>query len=100
MTTSTITRTQRRAILAAANQRQANIAIEVIPGADLAPRTAGESWHYTTRTGQRIYHPSAYRRHGWSSMVYNCSSRRVEVGEHWLSAQGRIPAVQRAEISA
>ena len=88
MTTATISRTQRRAILAAANQPQANIAIEVIPGADLAPRTAGESWHYTTRSGLRIYHPSAYRQHGWSSMCYQASTRRVEVGERWLAGQG------------
>lgn len=86
ITTQTITRTQRRTILRSADQSQANIYIEVIPGIALAPRTVGESWHYETRTGLRIYHPSAYAKRGWSSMVYCASTRRVVVGEQWVSA--------------
>ena len=81
---NTITRQQRRAILRSANESQSNIRIQVIPGIAIAPRTVGESWHYTTRTGLPIYHPSAYAARGWSSMIYHHSTRRVEVGELWI----------------
>jgi hypothetical protein len=80
-----ITRQQRRAILRSANESQANISIDIIRGVAVAPRTVGESYHYTTQTGMPIYHPSAYRRCGWSSMVYVPSTRRVMVGEQWLA---------------
>lgn len=85
MTTSTITRLQRRAILRSANESQTNIRIEVVHGVAVAPRTVGQSWHYTTRTGQLIYHPASYSLRGWSSMVYHASTRRVIVGEQWLA---------------
>lgn len=82
----TITRQQRRAILRSADETQTNIHIEVVPGIAVAPRTVGQSWHYTTRTGIRINHPSAYSSKGWSSMVYHHSTRRVIVGEQWIQA--------------
>ena len=81
---NTITPQQRHAILRSANESQKNIAIKVIPGIAIAPRTVGESWHYCTRTGLRIHYPGAYSRRGWSSMVYIASTRRVEVGELWI----------------
>ena len=81
----TITKLQRRAILASANVSQANIPIEIIPGVAVAPRRVGQSWHYTTITGIPIQHPSAYSKRGWSSMVYHHSTRRVIVGEQWLA---------------
>jgi hypothetical protein len=55
---------------------------------DDAPIICGESWHYQTRGGRRIYHPSAYSRSGWSNMVYVGSTRRIVVGRGWLAAQG------------
>lgn len=81
----TLSRNQRRAILRSASETQANIHIEVIPGIALAPRSVGESYHYETRTGLRIYHPSAYAKVGWSSMVYCASTRRVVVGGLWAA---------------
>lgn len=83
--TTTITRTQRRAILRSADQTQTNIRIEVVPGVALAPRTIGRGWNYTTRTGRPILYPTAYAGKGWSSMVYHRSTRRVQVGEQWLA---------------
>lgn len=78
-----LSRIQRRAILRSANE--SNIRIEVVPGIALAPHRVGESWHYETKTGIRIYHPSAYAKRGWSSMVYCHSTRRVIVGEQWVA---------------
>ena len=48
MTQTTITLQQRRAILAAAKQHQANIRIEVLPSVADAPRTVGSSYYWTT----------------------------------------------------
>lgn len=79
-----LTTTQRRAILRSADESQKNIRIVVIPGIALAPRRRGDSWHYETKTGMRIYHPGAYARRGWSSMIYIHSTRRVEVGADWF----------------
>jgi len=80
-----LTASQRRAIRRSANESQKNISIQIIPGIALAPRSVGESWHYQTRGGRRIYHPSAYSKLGWSSMVYCHSTRRVLVGELWAA---------------
>lgn len=66
----------------------ANCRIEVVAG-DTAPRLAGQGWHYQTKGGRRIDHPSAYSRKGWSSMVYVASTRRVVVGSEWLAAAAR-----------
>ena len=85
MFTNVITPRKRRAILRSADQSQANIPIEIISGVAVAPRTVGQSWHYTTRTGIPIAHPGAYATVGWSSMVYHHSTRRVIVGEQWLA---------------
>ena len=80
MTNLTITRLQRRAILRSANQPQANIAIEIIPGIALAPRSVGESYYWTTPSGKTIVrYPSAYRWPTW----YHHSTRRVQVGADW-----------------
>ena len=81
----TLTPSQRRAIRRSANESQKNIGIQVIPGIALAPHSIGESWHYETRTGMRIHHPSAYAKRGWSNMIYCASSRRVIVGELWAA---------------
>lgn len=41
-------------------------------------RIVGEMAHYTNRSGERVWSPNAYRRRGWSSLVYHPSTRRVE----------------------
>lgn len=82
--TQTITRLQRRAILRSAGQPQANIAIEIIPGVAVAPRTVGESYYWTTPSGAICHHPSAYRAH-FGRPIYQASTRRVVVGEQWAA---------------
>lgn len=57
--------------------------VEIVEGSN-PPRERGDSFHWETKGGTRIYHPSAYSRRGWSNMVYVGSSRRVEVGREWL----------------
>ena len=64
--------------------------IEIVDG-NVAPRKRGDSWHYETRGGTRIDHPSAYRKSGWSNMIYCSSTRTIQVGREWLAAR-RIPA--------
>lgn len=64
----------------------ASCPVTVVAG-DSAPQLAGRSWHYETRGGRPIYHPSAYSRHGWSNMVYCASTLAVEVGADWLAAR-------------
>ena len=81
----TISRLQRRSILRSAAETQANIQIQIIPGIALAPRSVGESYHYETLSGSRIWHPSAYSKRGWSNMRYVASTRRVIVGSDWLN---------------
>jgi hypothetical protein len=41
-------------------------------------------WHHETRGGTWVRYPSAYRRRGWSNLVYVCSTLTVYVGEEWL----------------
>ena len=84
MTNTTITLPLRRAILRSAGENQANIPIKIIRGVAVAPRTAGESYYYVTPGGKPVYHPNAYRR-AWGKPVYMPSTRRVEVGELYLS---------------
>lgn len=59
-----------------------NIPVDVVDGRE-PPAIAGEGWRYETRTGIRIRHPSAYRKAGFSSMVYVRSTLRVRVGRRW-----------------
>jgi len=56
----------------------------VLSDDDSAPAMAGESYHYETLGGRRIWHPSAYSRRGWSNMRYVGSTRRLVVGEEWI----------------
>jgi hypothetical protein len=100
MTTTTridvaLSLTARRTIREAADASRPNLPVEIIDG-DSAPRECGESWHYETRGGTVIAHPSAYARTGWSNMEYCPSTRRVEVGRQWLVAHGLLPAATLA----
>jgi len=56
--------------------------IKLIPG-DSPPVLRGRSFHYETRGGRKIYHPSAYSKRGWSNMRYVPSTICIEVGENW-----------------
>lgn len=60
-----------------------NHPVVVIKG-DQPPKKCGEEWHYRNRSGDVIYHPSAYSRRGFSSMVYHNSTIEVTVGRNWL----------------
>ena len=67
-----------------------NCPVEVVPGS-AEPRVTGDGWHYRTRGGRRIWHPSAYSRSGWSNMVYVGSTYAVTVGADWL--RRHLPAI-------
>jgi len=75
-----------RSYVRQAAQAESYRPITVVDGAQ-APRPRGDSWHYETRGGTRISHPSAYSKSGWSNMVYCSSTSRVEVGREWLAAR-------------
>lgn len=48
-------------------------------------------YHYTTKTGKIIRHPSAYAKKGWSSMVYHPAQYyTVTVGLRWISQSRAI----------
>jgi hypothetical protein len=79
MSTERLLKALARKTLKAAN----SIPVKIIPGSQVAPQLIGESWHYCTRGGSRIWHPSAYSKRGWGNMIYVRSTRRVEVGADW-----------------
>ena len=57
--------------------------IQIVRG-NKPPTKVGQSYGWETRGGKPIYHPNAYKRKGWSSMVYVSSTNAVEVGEDYL----------------
>lgn len=59
--------------------------IWVVAGDDV-PYEAGESYHWRTRGGRVVHHPSAYAKSGWSNLVYEHSTIHIEVGIEWLRA--------------
>ena len=61
--------------------------IEIVPGGS-KPRLCGEKWHYTNKSGDIIYHPSAYCRKGRRSMIYQHSTKKIEVGKNWWTERG------------
>ncbi len=48
------------------------------------PYVTGESYGYVTRGGRKIWHPSAYKKRGWSNMVYSPSTLAITVGKGWV----------------
>ena len=58
--------------------------VVLVDGSDEKPTFGGEGWHYTTRKGEYIRYPGAYRRKCFD-VVYHASTHRVEVGELWLT---------------
>lgn len=83
--TTELTLEQRRLARRAVSAR-ANLPVVLVQG-ESKPELVGESWHYETRTGIRIYYPSAYSRKGWSGMVYCPSTRKVIVGQEWFKGK-------------
>ena len=57
--------------------------IDFIDGFD-EPKLVGKGFHWTTRTGIPVQHPSAYSKEGWSSLVYHASTYRITVGKGWV----------------
>ena len=55
--------------------------IMILPDSYEPPKKAGESFYHTTPSGRTIVrYPRAY---GYPTLYHN-STRRVEVGEHWI----------------
>lgn len=73
-----------------------NCRIVVLDASSQSPTFEGDGYHYTNRSGERIRHPAAYAKKGFSSIVYVRSTRRVEVGSDWLKENG----ISVAAISA
>jgi hypothetical protein len=73
-----------RRIAKCGNERQPVVVVDEDGGKDSVGFT-GSSWHYQTRGGNRILHPGAYSRSGWSNMVYVPSSRQLEVGKDFYN---------------
>lgn len=73
-----------------------NCRIVVLDASCQSPTFVGDVHHYTNRNGERIRHPAAYAKKGFSSIVYVCSTLQVEVGSDWLKANG----ISVAAISA
>ena len=47
---------------------------------DSGPTITGEPGGHFTKGGDRIAHPTAYSRRGWSNIVYACDTRVITVG--------------------
>ena len=60
----------------------------------------GSGWHYRTRGGQVISHPSAYAKCAWSNMVYCASTAYDVVGPRhplfWEAVRSVILGLRRA----
>jgi hypothetical protein len=89
MTNVNLTIEARRIARNAAEASRNNLPVVVVEG-DSAPVETGDSWHYETKGGTRIMHPSAYKKLGFSNMVYVSSTRRVEVGLDWLISNAAV----------
>ena len=79
-------REYRQFIRAAAGVAGSSYPVDIVDGAQ-APSFEGDRHHYETRGGKRIYHPGAYKKVGFSSMVYVSSTLCVQVGAAWLAAR-------------
>lgn len=59
----------------------------IIPGSCAVPRVCGRSYYWTTPGGTEVRYPNAYKRKAKSAeLIYNHSTKRIEVGELWLAA--------------
>jgi hypothetical protein len=66
----------------------------IVRDGSTSPRLCGRSYHWTNRSGDFVFRPSAYARRGWSSLVYHRSTLRIEVGILWLLSHGLISSAQ------
>ena len=58
-------------------------------------------FYYATKGGTIIRHPSAYSKHGWSSMVYHPAEYyTVTVGLGWLRSKFTIKQLVNAELDS
>ena len=55
----------------------------VIKDGKSPPHWAGSSFHYENKSGDRIWHPNAYRR-AWGKPIYIASTRHIVVGSKWV----------------
>lgn len=58
--------------------------VVIVPG-NAQPKIVGSSGGFFTKSGERISHPGAYAKKGFSNMKYVRSTQRVEVGFHCLA---------------
>jgi len=63
---------------------QRNVPVILING-ESGPELRGEQGGWFTKTGQKIYHPSAYTAIAWSNADYVCDTRRIIVGADWVT---------------
>jgi hypothetical protein len=62
----------------------------VIKQGNNPPVLEGAGFYWSNRSGDIIRHPTAYKKKGWSSLRYNHSTHRIEVGEEWLITMGLV----------
>jgi len=79
-------REYRQFIRAAADVAGTSFPVKIVEGGQ-APSFEGDGCHYETRGGERISHPGAYKKKGFSNMVYMSSTLCVQVGASWLAAR-------------
>jgi len=81
-----IERAARRIIRKIANCRNPTQPVVIVAeaGGKNTVGFTGEPWHYETKGGRRIWHPSAYHKKGFSNMVYCSSTRQLECGQEFF----------------
>jgi hypothetical protein len=85
-----LSKTARQTARAYAHASRNNLPVVVVPGVATPPIEVGESFRYETKGGTYIRYPSAYKKKGFSNMVYVASTSCVEVGEGWLRAHSLV----------
>lgn len=81
-------KTLRSIIRRIANEAGKSFPIKVVEG-DSAPKSKGSGYFYTTPSGNRVYHPNAYRA-AWGKPIYHHSTIRIEVGNEWPMHMGLL----------
>lgn len=80
-----------RKLVRCSNPTQPVVLVDEQGGKDSIGFT-GNSWHYETRGGRRIWHPPAYSKKGFSNMVYVGSTRQLECGREFFAFLTRFLA--------
>lgn len=63
------------------------------------PKLLGQSFHYENKSGDRIWHPNAYRAK-WGKPIYVRSTLRVEVGSDWLLSNLSLCSLKEHRLRA